>query len=255
MSSETSTVVEIIKDELLSYDAFKGFEIVDPQGGPVDNEIPVQLNDPFNFDSRRVAPTMTPMDLPRFIQVASDVIKDAQNREGVVASQQITLVADYPAEEMQRLGNEVISWKVISREPARMSADGKSRENRSFNHLYSLRDPKLPNRMITVEYRPLDHVIEFQCWSKSADDGNRLALWLERLFVNHAWAFKVQGADRFYFKNRGIDTFTNPGGQRLYLRPVRFFVRLSDFRIKADSLIRTIAAQITATSLENLNKP
>ncbi len=95
-------------------------------------------------------------------------------------------------------------------------------------------------------------MVEFTCWSKSARLANSRALWLERLFVNHAWAFKVQGVDRFYFQSRGSDWYTTTGGQELYARPVQFFVRLSEFRVKADSLIKHITLEIGTASEDSL---
>lgn len=254
LNSITSRIIEQVSEDLLSDEGFMTVEILDSQNGGADTETPVKIDNPFAFDPNRFLSNSQVMTLPRFIEVAKELMADAQNREGTVESEWVTLIEDYPQEKFDRFGEEVVAWKLASREPAKMSTSASSRPQRSFGYYYKLRSPKFPNKFLEVQARPLDHIIEFQCWSKSARLANRRALWLEHLFTSHAWAFKVQGADRFYFKRRGIDWYTTTGGQGFYVRPVQFFVRLYDFRVVADSIIKHITFEIGSTPLDELNK-
>lgn len=251
LSSVTSRIVEEVSSALLEYSGFSTSEILD-YGSSEENEIPTRIKNPFSFNVHRFLPNCQIMDLDRFIEVAAELIEDAQNREGVVSDEQVELIEDYPAERFDRFGEEVVAWKLISRKPANMSRDGKGRPQQGYTHYYKIRSADHPNKFLEVEARPVDHVIEFQCWSKSARLANRRALWLERLFINHAWAFLVQGADRFRFQERLADWYTVPSGQHLYVRPLRFFIRAYEFRTKADSVIKNINFEIGSMSSNEL---
>jgi hypothetical protein len=133
---------------------------------------------------------------------------------------------------------------VIRREPAKMSSKGDSRPQRKARFTQDLRLADQPNKVITVETRPIDHVIEFSCWSTSAQQANDRALWLERLFVTHTWAFEIQGADRFFWKDRGIDTYATVGNIKLYQRPVRFHLRTLEHQISAGPMIQHMTFNI-----------
>lgn len=254
LDSTTSRIVEEVNSALLEE---SGFSTVVPldygSGDPNRNETPTAIINPFNFDVRRFLPNAQLMDLDRFIEVAAELIEDAQDREGTVSSQQVTLIEDYPAEGFDRLGDEVIAWKLVSRKPAAMSTKATGRSQQGYTHYYQIRSPSHPNKFLEVEARPLDHIVEFQCWSKSARLANRRAIWLERLFVNHSWAFLAQGTDRFRFQERTADWYTNPSGQHLYVRPIRVFVRTYEFRVKADSVIKHITLDAGSLSSSQLN--
>jgi hypothetical protein len=247
MSEPTSKITEVIDPALL--DGREGISVTIGESATENKwEVPTYLRSCFDLDLNRFVPNTIPMTLERFIEVAGLVIEDAQDREGVPESERVLLIEDYPAEQMERLGDTVIVWKLKDRRPARMSADGKSRSQPGYTYDYSFRSPTNPNMILEVEGRPIDHQIEFAIWSKYARMANEKALWLERLFVNHKWAFTIQGADRFIWTGRGIDTYQTTNGQRLYIRPLTFSVRLRDFRIKADPIIKQFLIDIETTT-------
>lgn len=244
-SSTTSLLFDQVNEALLAEDNFFTIILVDTAGVQHASETPVQLDNPFSFDYSRFAPNQIVMDLPRLLEVAGDVIADAQGREGVVDEQRVQLVSEFPDERNDRFGDEVITWKVIRRYPANMNSSATGRPQRKAQYSYDLRSPHHPNKVVVVETRPIDHIIEFSCWSKNADTANSRALWLERLFITHDWAFKIQGADRFYWQERGIDVYhTSTGGVKLYQRPIRFFVRLVEFQVVAEPVIKHIQFEI-----------
>lgn len=260
LDSITSRIVEKVNQDLLDDSGFMDVEITDSYKGATeadtnpDYEKPTKIKNPFNFDPSRFLDNCEEMTLARFIEVADELIRDAQSREGTLAGEQVSLIEDYPAEEFSRFGDEVIAWKVISRMPANMNASAKGRPQRRGRFSYKLRSPKYPNKWLEVQSRPLDHIVEFQVWSKSARLANRRARWLEHLFVNHAWAFKVQGADRFYFHKRTSDWYTTSNGQGLYVRPLQFFVRLHAFQVIADPVIKHITFEVGSVPSDELSK-
>jgi hypothetical protein len=254
LDSITSRIVEKVNAELLQESGHFAVELVDY--GSADGatyEAPTKIKSLFNFSPAHFLPNNTIMDLPRFIEVCEELIADAQDREGTVTSEMVSLIEDYPAEEFSRFGDEVVTWKLQRRQPANMSSDGKSRPQRHFTNYYKIRSPNRPNSWLDIEARPIDHVIEFQCWSKSARLANSRALWLERLFVNHSWAFTAQGCDRMYFESRGADWYTTHGGTRFYVRPLRFSMRAYEFRIKSESVIQHITFEAGSMTASELN--
>jgi hypothetical protein len=244
-SKTTSQLFETIETRLLEEDNLFSVTIVDPSG----NEHLVgstEIVNPFEFDSKRFIPNAQPMDLDRFIEVANDVIQYAQEREAVPENLRVELIGEYPRDDFSayRGGAEVITWRLVSREPAKMNAKGTGRPQRAAGFSYDLQNSSYPNKVITVQTRPLDHIIEFVVWSKDAGKANRRAMWLERLFIAHSWAFKIQGADRFFFEKRLADNYRTTGGQPIYERALRFQVRLMEFQVIADPMIRHITFEL-----------
>lgn len=244
--AERSQLIEQVADtSLLQDDTFRivlldeGSENVRAQ-----YETKVKLNDPFAFDVSAFLPNEKALTLPRFFDIAAKIIEDAQLRSGIVESKRVKLVEEYPPDKFEDYGDEVIAFRVLSRKPANMNRNATSRPQRGSGFAYNLINEYYPNKVLVVESRPLDHMIEFSCWAKSNKLANRRALWLEKLFVNYGtWVFETQGADRFYFDNRGPDTYMTTGQQRLFYRPVNFFLRIREFEVKAHPQIKQIEVQ------------
>ena len=184
------------------------------------------------------------MTLDLFFSITQKLVEDAQIREGVNEDAFIKVVEEYPPEDISQYGNEVISFKVVERKPGMMDTKGTSRPHRKATYSHQEIRPGLPNKVITVESRPVDHVVELNCWALSNKLANKRAIWLEKLLINSAFAYEVRGAERFFFKERMEDKFETISGQRLFSRPLRFFLRFREFDAKADSIIRTILVEI-----------
>lgn len=235
----TSELSEKIKPELLDESEIFTIDIVDGVSQQklhtYHEEVP--LNKPFTLDLTKFIPREEVLTLERFIDVASNVITDAQNREGIVLNEQVKLVQEYQPEEFYKLGDEIISFKVIKREPGKMNRKATGMVQRGYSHSYEGREHHNPDKIITVESRSVDHQLELSVWAKTATLANRRALWLERLFVNNRWAFEVQGAERFFWEGRGPDTVWKHAEQRIHQRPLRFFLRSKELRVRAHSRI------------------
>ena len=246
---DTTQIYETIRDDLLDEKSQFTITFVDRSGNRHFGTEAVEICNPFDIDVSRFVPNERVMDLPRFIEVAQQLLADAQEREGTVSGKRISLLAEYLTEDFAReLDGEVITWRLISREPAKMNAKGTGRPQRRAGFSHDLRTPSLPNKVVTVSTRPLDHVVEFTVWSKDAARANRRALWLERLFIAHTWAFKIQGADHFIFLRRLADNYRTTGGQGLYERPLRFQVRLLEFEVRAEPEISHLEIEVGLAS-------
>lgn len=242
MSTPKSKITEVIPEALLTEEALSAVIVLDSSGETL-FEKAVQLNNPFDFNPERFHPSLKAPTLERFLELIDEILLDVQEREGTVESERVSLTDEYPLERIDRFGDEILTWRIISRKPANMAVDAKSRPQRGFGYGYKIRSPLYPDKIITVETRPVDHVIEFSCWSKRARLANRRALWLERSLINETYALQVQGIDRFLWEERLADNFMTAGGQPLYQRSLRFFVRLNEFRSKAEPVITHITLE------------
>ena len=243
--SEKSHLAEYIDESLLNEEGKFTLVFVDDSGDILnEHEIQTTLKSPYGLDLNKFLPNAEPMNLIRFFEVANELIVDAQQREGIIDDCLVPLVEEYPPDPMADLGQEVIAFRVLKREPAKMNTKGTARPHRKSTFYYDVVSSCSPNKVLVVESRPVDHVIEFSCWAKTNALANRRALWLEKLFVNNAWAFEVQGVERFFWKDRGPDTYMSTGGQRLFYRPVNFFVRFREFEVKAHPILRQINLEI-----------
>src|SRR5210317_1557447 len=194
--------------------------VVDSNGDIVNvlNARDFVINNPYNVNIDSVfLPNTKPMDLDTFFTVSKMLIEDAQLREGINEDSFIKLIEEYPPEDINKYGNEVITWKVVERKPGMMNTKGTGRPHRKATYSHQEHRPDLPNKR---------------------------AIWLEKLFVNSAFAFEVKGAERFYFKERLSDNYLTTNGQRIFSRPLRFFLRFREFDAKADTMIRNILVDI-----------
>jgi len=205
----------------------------------------VKLTNPYEIDLNHFLPNTIPLTLNEFFATASNLILDAQKRSGIIESKIVKLVEEYPPETMDTYGDEVITFKVVSRKPAMMNrtATGRPVREATFSHQGST--PYEPNKIITVESRPVDHIVEFTCWAKSNKLANDRVVWLEKLLINNAFVFKIKGAERFYWENRMSDTYMTVGGQRIFYRPLQFFLRFREFDIKAESILRELLINVS----------
>lgn len=207
-------------------------------------EISVKIDNPYEFDISRFLPNTEVMTLDRFYNLAAELIDHAQEKSGLGELDRIILTEEYPPERFDKTNNEIICFRLLKREPANMNTKASGRPHRKSTYYYDYNSPEAPNRNILVESRPVDHRIEFTCWAKTNKECNKRALWLEKLFINHSWVFETQGIERFHWIDRGPDTYMMSGGQRLFYRPLNFFVRFREFEIKSNPIIKNIQTDI-----------
>ena len=199
---------------------------------------PQKLNiNPFDFNLNDFLPNEKPLSLDVFFELASKVIKNAQ--KNIKENKEIKLIEEYPPETLYDYGNEVITFRVIERKPGMMDKKGSSRPQRKSMYSYEYLDQNSPNQVITVETRPVDHIIEFNCWAVNNKLANKTAIWLEKLLINTAFVFVENGAERFFWKERKSDTYVTVGNQRIFSRPIHFFLRFRELDAKAYSTLRS----------------
>lgn len=209
-------------------------------GEQLPGERTVLARSKYEIDLNRLQYDEVQADLNRFMSIASELIASAQ--KGV--ARPVQFVEDFHPELFAEYGKEVITWSVMSRRPANMDTKASSRPQRRPMYSYNLHSPDLPNKVVEVQSMPKDHLLKFSCWSEQASLANRRALWLERLFIDNTYAFKVKGVERFHWDRRESDQSLILGGQRLYERPLVFFARLRDYHSVAHPEIESISVDL-----------
>jgi hypothetical protein len=222
--------------------------VVDSHGRISDEILAPQdfvITNPYNINLERVfLPNTAPLDLNEFFTIAQQLVLDAQQKEGVLKERQVSLIEEYPPENMDAFGDEVVTFKIVERKPGLMNTKGTDRPHRKSTYSHQEMRPGMPNKIITVESRPVDHVIEFNCWATSNKLANNRAIWLEKLLINSAFVFELKGAERFFWKERLSDTYMSINGQRVFSRPIRFFLRFREFDAKAYAVIRQVLVDL-----------
>jgi hypothetical protein len=237
VGSEESHLQESLEEALVERETVS-LVVVEGTDILVDEEISVDINSPFTFDVSHFLPNVVPLTLPAFFETVSQVMSDAQEREGVDEDRRVSLIEEYPPDAFGHDEDERICFRVLSRQPANMNQKGTGRPQRGFRAYYDVIQARDPNKVLAIESRPVDHTIEFTCWAKSNKLANARALWLENLLTNHSWAFQIKGAERFWWEKRGADGYMTSGGQRLFYRPLNFFLRFREFAVRAAPVIR-----------------
>lgn len=207
----------------------------------------VPIVNPYAINLKQYIPNM-PMNLEEFIETLSAVVEDAQDRAGTVESERVKVVQEYNPEHFPELGDEVITVNILSRSPGKMNVKGDGRPVRKPILYDEYSDPRSPNKVFCVLSRPIDHTLEITPWAKTSTLANSRALWLERLLVSHSWAFTSKGAERFHWEGRSRDTLWTHAGARLHQRPMKFFLRLREYNVVAESTIRDFQLELSSNT-------
>ena len=203
----------------------------------------IKLNNLYAFDVSRFLPNQEVFTLPKFFDLVQELMDNYQSRDSISEDLKVKLSEEYPPEDFIDFGDEVVCYRLLKREPAKMDSKGTGRPHRKATYSYEYSNPKAPGRILVVESRPVDHKIEFTCWAKTNKMANKRALWFEKLMINHGWIFEYHGAERFHWIDRGPDTYTTSNSQRLVFRPINFFLRFREFEIKTYPTIKNIVLE------------
>lgn len=159
------------------------------------------------------------------------------------------LVEDYPRTRQGEFDKpfDVITYKVISSVPANMSASGERRMIAPIQ-VESRPHPDKARYLESTTGWFEDAVVEFTIHGKSNADANRRVQWFHRVLMTYAFSmhyFKSRGINFFAFEGRLEDAQSNNFGQEVYLRQLRYRIRLQ-FLARAD---RKMLEYVTVTAL------
>jgi hypothetical protein len=239
---EDSVLSESVRPDLLE-EVDNNFLVAIADGGSFNFIEASELSDPYSLDISRYIPN-PPITYEGFIDLATQVIENAQERAQIKVAERIKLVKEFNPEQFGE-GDEVVTVKLMNRAPAKMSADGTKFKTSTFRPYDQLMDPRYPNKVLEIQSRPLDHKVQFAVWAKTSTLADARALWLERLFIQETWVFKSKGASLFLWEDRSTDTFWQHAGARLQQRILNFKVRLHEYLVVLHPTIKQFKLQIS----------
>ena len=177
------------------------------------------------------------MTLPKFFELVKQLFDFVKQREGQPL---IPITQEYPPLDMSDIGTSVITFRVVKRCPAHMSPDstgGKHVRPIRYNS-YNREDS------IIIYKRPLDHEIELCAWATTNKVANEMALWIEQTMVAYGWTFRWKGVEVLEFKERLSDGYMNTDNNKIFYRPIRFFLRLNEFTVEVYPAIKEIELEL-----------
>jgi hypothetical protein len=71
-----------------------------------------------------------------------------------------------------------------------------------------------------------------------------MALWLEQEMVKKEWVFLARGFKNVEFLERLSDGYMNIDNNKLFYRPLRFFVRLEEFTTEAVAGLKELTVNL-----------
>lgn len=206
------------------------------------------IKNPFGLDLRKFAPASGHVDLTGLYDLVERAINWKQELEGVVENERVKLVKDWnPKDFATSSDEERVTIRLISRQPAKMSADGNRYQHRRSTWDREFQSESHPGQTITIYSQPLDNQIELCCWAKDSRRADERALWLERLLVDHAWIFLSEGVEKWYFEQRLSDIVMVQSDTVFHQRPLRFFARLRELQAEFEPQLKKIS--FTASTL------
>ena len=113
-----------------------------------EREVAIELNNPYAFDVSSFLPNNEVFTLDKFLSLTKDLIDNFQEREGIEEDLKIKLVEEYPPDDFADFGDEVICYRLLRREPARMNAKGTGRPHRKSTYYYDYKNPKAPGKVL-----------------------------------------------------------------------------------------------------------
>lgn len=233
--------------EEINVDPLEEFVVyfLDQTNTPKKFESSIKARDIYNFDMSAFLPNEKPLTLERFFKITADILEDHQKKAGIIVDERVLLSEEHPPDYFGDDEDEIITWRVLNREPANMDTKAQNRPQRKSSYYYNLQSSEWPNKVVLVESRPVDHKIEFTCWAKTNRLANKRAIWFEKLMISNSWAFEVQGAERFLWLNRGPDMYTTHQQQRLFGRPLNFMLRFREHEATILPVIKQIELEFS----------
>jgi hypothetical protein len=204
--------------------------------------LPETIKNPFGLDLRKFAPATGHIDLTGLYDLISKTVNWKQELEGVGEIDRVKVVKDWNPKLFSTASDlEQITIRLISRAPAKMSADQSQFKQRRSAWDREYASASHPGHTITIYSQPLDHQIEIVCWAKDSTRADERALWLERLLVDYSWIFISQGIDKWYFENRLSDIVIVQNDTAYHQRPLRFFTRLRELQAEFEPQLKKLS--------------
>lgn len=200
--------------------------------------------------------TTTPGPSKNIIEVMDligQAINDYDQRTHKTTDAQVFFTYESPNTDKQL---EAISISLIEREPGMYGQGSPSNKSKIKNLRPILRevkdDPDNPGYKRAILGYFYDNILQLTCWARTNKAANARALWLENVMEEYTWYFVLSGVNRIFYHGRGMEISKDISGNRIYGRPIKYYVRTEKIRAVSQKTLETIyvnLAKATYTSL------
>lgn len=181
--------------------------------------------------------------LYEFFELVKKIILDYERRENITNDAKIIFTEEEP--DYRKESGITITFSIERREPGMISRDRAFQASSVKNLVPMLRDetedPDNPGYKRAVFGYFHDNEVVFTIWAKTNKVANDRALWFEGLMQEYSWYFTSQGISRLLFMKREKDFVSDVGGQKLYGRPLHFYIRTETLRTISEKKLEEIS--------------
>lgn len=187
-----------------------------------------------------------PRSLADFPAVLRGVLTAAQTQTHVIDGSDVILTTDNVDFEATRSGKHVISLSLKKREPAG-AGNGKPFNQEFKNYVPTLReqytDPEDEGYKVAVFGKFYDNLVCMSIATTSSHEADVRASWLEDVIESYEWYFNQRGI-KIIFLRRNEDKLQTVNDNKIYIRPLEFYVRTEKLRKVSQKVLEELVINI-----------
>lgn len=181
----------------------------------------------------------------QFVELVDKALSDYQSRK-----KETNLVSISWENPDQKSSTEKITVGLVKREPGKFD-QGAPFEGSVKNLRPIIRenvpDPDAPGYRKVISGKWYDNVIKFTCWAQTNKEAIERAFWFESFMEKYTWFFVASGVPRVIFWGQETDILINNDGQKLYGRPLLYYVKTEEITTYSEKEIEEIYLNLLVT--------
>ena len=174
-----------------------------------------------------------------FCQLLVEALDDYQTR--LKSTNPVLITWEKPDKLTQ--SQEVISIGLVRRQPGQFDQGSTFegsvkqlrpvlRENKS--------DPDAPGYRKAIMGKWHDNLLRFTCWAQTNKEAIARSFWFEEFVEKYTWFFRASGVGRVIYQGQAEDEVLNNDGDKVYGRPILYFVRTEELTEYSEKEIEEI---------------
>lgn len=206
----------------------------------------ISAADDWRGKSKSPFPAKSLLEVPGLIK---GCLEHYQQRAGIAEDDYLFFTTEMPDFERK---TEAVTYSVVSSLPGGRGRGGPldqpSKELKPFLR-ESIEDPDAPGYKRAVLGHWHDNIIRLTCWAKTSWRAEERVYWVEKVMKEYAWFFALQGISRLYFWERHRDEMREISGNKIYGKPLDFFVRTEEITIISEKMLEDIVIKLSVESI------
>jgi len=194
----------------------------------------------------------TSKNIIQVLELIKDAIENYELRQHKLDRDKVRVVYEDPDELAEF---ETISILIQKRQPGAFGA-GAPFEASVKNLRPLLReeteDPDAPGYKRAILGYFHDNIVRLTCWALTNKAANARMLWLEEVMEQYLWYFRISGANRFFYHKHSDQLVKTVSNNRIYGRPIDYFVRTETLRAISEKELETIYVSLAFRKDGNL---